>query len=129
MNLGERWAAAWSSHDVDGLVALFAPGCEYEDAAFGVVNSGLQGVREWTIGFLSSFPDLEVVPKRAFEDALAGAVEWEMSGTHDGEFAGLAPTGRRFRVDGATVLTIEGGRIVRCADYWNLGDVLDQLRG
>ncbi len=127
MSLGEQWAAAWSRHDVEGLARLFTPDCAYEDVAFDVVNRGHQGVRDWAMGFLGSFPDLRVEPIRSFEDGRIGVLEWEMGGTHVGEFDGLAPTHRQWTVRGVTVLDIEDGRIRRCADYWNLGAVRGQL--
>jgi steroid delta-isomerase-like uncharacterized protein len=127
--LGESWARSWSEHDVEGLAALFSEDCEYEDVAFGVVNPGREGVRSWANGFLASFPDLIVEPLRAFEVKGLGVLEWEMGGTHRGEFDGIEPTGRRFEVRGVTVFEFEAGLIKRCADYWNLGDVKAQLRG
>jgi steroid delta-isomerase-like uncharacterized protein len=127
--LGEQWAAAWSHHDVDGLARLFTEDCEYEDVAFDVVNRGHPGVRDWATGFLTSFPDLLVQPIRSFEDERQGVLEWTMGGTHLGDFDGLAPTQRKWSVRGVTVLEIEGGRIRRCADYWNLGAVRRQLSG
>lgn len=51
-----------------------------------------------------------------------------MSGTHEGEFDGLSPTHRRFRIRGVTVFDLAGERIRKCADYWNLGDVHRQLK-
>jgi len=127
VSLGEEWAAAWSRHDVEGLVQLFIKDCEYEDVAFDVVNRGLEGVREWATGFLGSFPDLRVEAIRSFEDERRGVLEWRMSGTHLGDFDGLAPTHRRWSVRGVTILDFENGRIRRCADYWNLGAVRRQL--
>jgi predicted ester cyclase len=50
-----------------------------------------------------------------------------MTGTHLGEFDGLLPTGRRFEVRGVTIFAFRDDRIRRCADYWNLGAVRDQL--
>lgn len=127
MSLGEQWAAAWSRHDLEGLARLFTEKCVYEDVAFGVVNRGQQGVRDWAIGFLASFPDLRVEPIRSIESDSSGTLEWEMGGTHTGEFDGLAPTDRTWSVRGVTVLEIENGRISRCSDYWNLGAVRQRL--
>jgi steroid delta-isomerase-like uncharacterized protein len=127
MSLGEKWAAAWSQHDVEGLTRLFKQDCEYEDVAFDIVNRGHGGVRDWATGFLGSFPDLRVEPIRSFEDDRQGVLEWKMGGTHVGEFDGLAPSQREWTVRGVTVFDIEEGRIGRCADYWNLGAVRRQL--
>jgi steroid delta-isomerase-like uncharacterized protein len=115
VSLGEQWAAAWSRHDVDGLVHLFTDDCEYEDVAFEIVNQEHKGVCDWATGFLESFPDLRVEPIRSFEHDRRAVLEWKMGGTHLGDFDGLAPTRRHWSVRGVTVLDIEDGRIKRCA--------------
>lgn len=124
---GQRWAEAWSAHDVEALSRLFTEDCEYEDVAFGIVNPGHEGVLDWARGFLGSFPDLRVTPRREFKQTRLGVLEWEMEGTQLGEFDGRPPGGGRFRVRGVTIFEFEGERIRRCADYWNLGDVHTQL--
>jgi steroid delta-isomerase-like uncharacterized protein len=95
--------------------------------AFGIVNPGRDGVRDWARSFLGSFPDLEVTPRREFEQGELGVLEWEMAGIQRGEFDGRDPKGGSFRVRGVTVFEFERDRIRRCADYWNLGDVHSQL--
>ncbi len=125
--IGHRWALAWSQHDADLVASLFHDDGVYDDVAFGVLSQGRTGAREWTEGFLRSFPDLHVAitAHQAFGDV--ELVEWRMTGTHTGEFDGLPPTGRRFEVRGATVLHLREGRIVRCCDYWDLATVRRQL--
>lgn len=124
-----RWARSWTRHDPEALADLFAPDAEYDDVAFGIVSRGSDGVRGWAESFLASFPDLvvDIVSELAVDGD--EVVEWLMSGTHAGEFAGLPPSGRNFEVRGVSILRVREGRITRCSDYWDLGTVRRQLGG
>lgn len=69
--------------------------------------------------FRSAFPDWreEIVELVAEGDRVAG--RFRCYGTHEGEFLGAAPTGRRQEVDEVFFLRVEGGRFV---DFWALED-------
>jgi hypothetical protein len=51
-----------------------------------------------------------------------------MTATPQGEFAGVSPTGRPFRVPGATVLVVKDHKIARAADYYEVRAIARQLR-
>jgi predicted SnoaL-like aldol condensation-catalyzing enzyme len=53
------------------------------------------------------------------------ALRCHMSGTHVGEFFGLAPTGRRFRVQQIHTFRIDGGRV---AEHWACRDDAGMMR-
>lgn len=65
-------------------------------------------VREHLAGLLNGFPDLdlEIVTLHHADDAVI--VEGRMRGTHEGVFAGLAPTGRRMDMCAAIFYRFEG---------------------
>lgn len=68
--------------------------------------------RRWIGPFRESFPDfeMEVVDVIAEEDKVAGY--FRCSGTHQGEWRGHPPTGRRFEgVDEVYIFAVEDGRL------------------
>lgn len=73
---------------------------------------GPEGLRRSLAPFRAAFPDLRV----RIEDQLAEgdqvATRWVFTGRHDGEFFGIAPTGRQVRVTGVSIERLAGGRIV-----------------
>ncbi len=75
--------------------------------------------------FRSAFPDWqeEIVQLVAEGDTVAG--RFKCSGTHQGEFLGEAPTGRRMEVEEVFFLRAEGGRL---AEFWGLEDSLGRMR-
>ena len=73
----------------------------------------------------AGFPDV----RHTIEDVVASGdfvvIRFQAEGTHDGEFQGLAPTGRHARWSGINMFRIECGRI---AEEWSEVDGLGRLR-
>lgn len=83
-------------------------------------------VKAWIGPFRTSFPDvhMEVVDLVAEGDKVAG--RFTCSGTHEGEWRGHAPTGRRFeQVDEVYFFRLKDGKIT---EPWGLEDAADRLR-
>ena len=73
----------------------------------------------------SAFPDLRVDQADSVTEGDKVAFRWIMSGTHQGELMGIAPTGERIVVMGMDIARIENGEIL---DYWGEFDVMGLLR-
>jgi predicted ester cyclase len=75
--------------------------------------------------FRSAFPDWreEIVELIAEGNTVVG--RFRCSGTHQGEFMGVPPTGRRMEVDEVYFLRVENGKFV---DFWGLEDNLTRMR-
>jgi predicted ester cyclase len=68
--------------------------------------------RRWISPFRSSFPDfrMEIVDLVAEGDKVVA--HFKCSGTHSGEWLGIAPTGRRFeKIDEIYVFTVREGKL------------------
>jgi steroid delta-isomerase-like uncharacterized protein len=72
-----------------------------------------------------AFPDLHVAQADSVTEGDKVAFRWMMSGTHEGELMGVAPTGERVTVMGIDVVRIRDGEIL---DYWGEFDVMGMLR-
>lgn len=77
----------------------------------------------------SAFPDWSL--EKRTDEMLIGEnvvmLEWTASGTHEGEFYGVPPSGRRFEVTGMAKTIIEDGTLQDDYIYFNQKDMLDQL--
>jgi predicted ester cyclase len=83
-------------------------------------------VRQESTRFLAAFPDYreEIVELVAEGDTVVG--RFACSGTHRGEWLGIAPTGRRFeQVAEVYWLRFKDGKII---DYWGLEDTAGRLQ-
>ena len=86
---------------------------------------GPQGFNDMFRTMRSAFPDLEVTPEHmtATEDDVALA--YTVTGTHQGEFLGVAPTGRKVTARGVQIGRFENGRLV---ERWGSSDQLAILQ-
>jgi predicted ester cyclase len=75
--------------------------------------------------FYAAFPDWheEIVELVAEGNTVAG--RFRCSGTHQGEFLGEAPTGKRMEVEEVFFLRVKDGRFV---DFWGLEDSMGRMR-
>jgi predicted ester cyclase len=75
--------------------------------------------------FRAAFPDWreEIVELVAEGNTVAG--RFRCSGTHQGEFLGEAPRGKRMDVEEVFFLRVEEGKFV---DFWGLEDSLNRMR-
>lgn len=75
--------------------------------------------------FKVAFPDVRVTVEFVTATDDTATVVWTAEGTHQGEFDGVAPTGRRATWEGISVLRIECARV---AEFWNQTDALGLRR-
>ena len=123
----DDWAAAWSSHDTEKVLSLFTDDCMLEDVTFGVVNRGKKELRAFADGVFAGIPDFKIELTARFSTDASAGMEWVMSGTHKGDFPGMAATGKRFSVRGVTILELQGEKIRRDSDYWDAASVMRQV--
>ena len=120
-----RHIAAEGAHDVEGTLATFhSP--RYEVAPLGV-SDGADAVRDLLNTMLTGFPDwhIQAGPLRHGDDFVF--VEVQMTGTHNGPWAGWEPTGRKMDVKVACVFEFEEDRLVCEKVYFDLATVMRQL--
>jgi len=90
-----------------------------------VEATGAQAMKEVFGRLRRAFPDLHV----AVEDLVAEGDRLVsrnvVTGTHQGEYTGLSPTGRSVVYDEIFILRFVNGRI---AETWGVVDVLSQMR-
>ncbi len=97
-SLWVKHSKAEDARDLQGLIDTLAPDCVYEIMPTGQRWEGHAGARNFYTTFLGAFPDVHfdladivIGPQGVIEVAT-------MTGTHRGEWAGIAPTGRPVRL-------------------------------
>lgn len=114
------YAEAINGRDLDAVGRLLGENFTHDGEP-----RGRAGQREAVAAFLDGFSDLrnEVLLILAEDDLVAAHQRW--TGTHDGEFLGIAPTGRRVEFTSTAVLRIVDGLI---AAAWDEVDMLGLTR-
>ena len=87
----------------------------------------LDGIDAMVSVTLRAFPDMRMTVQRWVEDGDVVVTEEVMEGTHRGEFAGMAPTGRRISLPMVHVTRVAEGRIVERVAYHDTAGIVRQL--
>lgn len=119
-----RLGEAVSSGDFAAFDQVFAPGVIDHDPAPDQ-GPGPQGFKTFFTMLRSAFPDLRVSVDRLVQNETDVAMAYTIHGTHKGEFAGIAPTGKAITARGVQVARFENGRI---AERWGSSDELGILK-
>jgi steroid delta-isomerase-like uncharacterized protein len=114
-----------SDGDIDGFGALVADGFVDHDEVPGVAPTK-QGVMELFRGYRETFPDLRM----DVQDIIAGGdttvARVTVSGTQDGEFMGMPPSGRRVEVALIDIMKFDDDGLV--SEHWGVVDMLAMLQ-
>ena len=121
---------AWNAHDPDAVAAVFAEHATIRDVGSTEPVEGRAAIRARVADLIRAFPDLRLRQLDLVVGEDANADRWEFSGTHRGEFLGMAATGRSINVEGATFSRFgEDGLVVEDVNFWDVPALLGQLSG
>ena len=106
----------WNRGMLEIANEILAPGHVRHDPGLETDVIGIDEVKDQVSGLRAAFPDLH------FEAAIIPAADgvhvtrrWIMTGTHDGDFMGIAPTGVKVRSEGMALSRFEDGKL---AEEW-----------
>jgi steroid delta-isomerase-like uncharacterized protein len=77
--------------------------------------------------FLAGFPDLRFTVEETICEKDRIAASWTLTGTHKGEFFGIAPTNKKISVAGITIHQIVDGKILDSQAIWDAIGLFQQL--
>ena len=128
------FAKTLSAHDLDAFAALFAEDyVNHQMSAAAPKQAAGVSAKQATVGFfaarLKGVPDLSVATEVSLASGEMAAASFIYSGTHRGEYFGVAPTGKSLRFTSCDIFRIRDGKI---AEHWGMGDIagtLAQLKG
>ncbi|MBA3881728.1 MAG: ester cyclase [Chthoniobacterales bacterium] len=84
-------------------------------------GSGPEGFIDFFTKFRDAFPDLEISVEHMVADDDNVAIAYTVTGTHEGNFHGIAPTRKKIKARGVQIARFEDGRI---AERWGSSDEL-----
>jgi len=116
----EHLAENLNAGNIDAAVESFAEDCVDHDPAPGQ-GPGRDGFKTFFEALGTAFPDAHIEPAHMVADDDHVCIAYTLSGTHDGEFHGVAPSGNRIEVRGVQIGRFENGKIV---ERWGSSDEL-----
>jgi steroid delta-isomerase-like uncharacterized protein len=123
----EEQFAAMNAHDLDRCVKNYADSYIAETDVSPSPIRGAEGVKQFLSTYFKAFPDFHLDIEQIITSGDHVVVRWRTTGTHKGEFNGIAPTNRKINARGCTVGEIRNGRVLRSAIYSDQLAVLGQL--
>ena len=117
---------AENRHDVQGVIATFHHAC-YDVVPLGALSDGAPAVHEFLSGVITGFPDFAAHVSTLHHAERAVVAEGHFTGTHNGPWAGLAPTGRAVDVRFCAIFDFDEDRMLCERLYFDLATMMQQL--
>jgi steroid delta-isomerase-like uncharacterized protein len=100
--------------------------CVYHMPLVGELRG--EALRQFYAHLFSAFPDAQRTVEDQLTDDFQNVVtRWTASATHQGEFMGIAPTGKRITVTGISIHRIADGKIIEEWQQWDTLGLMQQL--
>lgn len=118
----ELWNGNFSKLDVVAeTVAVY-----HHAAPEGVVR-GREALEAFIREFHSAFPDFHITVDDWMSNDGVAMKEWAVTGTHEGEFNGVPPTGNEIETTGMAKILIADGQVQEDRLYYNPQLMVEQL--
>jgi predicted ester cyclase len=115
----EFFERIWNQGDESAIDQFIPENAMGNDPDFG---AGREGFRKQWKQWRAAFPDLHFECKEFVAEGDKVLTRWTLTGTHEGEFLGAAPTGNKISVEGMSLDRIENGLVAEGFDGWdNIG--------
>jgi steroid delta-isomerase-like uncharacterized protein len=108
----ERVAQLWNGADPRGANELYADDCMYRSTAMTEPLKGRSALMDYIGRIRKAFPDLRLTVEEMLAEGDKAAVRWTWTGTHKGEWGGVAPTNRKVNQTGLSMMRMRAGKIV-----------------
>lgn len=124
IGVAKRFYQLFSAGDSEAAAALVAP--LYVGHGLGS-GGGPDSVRQDLDSWLAAAPDLSIDVRDTIIEGDRVAVRMMIRGTQTGEFAGIPPTGRSFRISATDILRVVDGKIVEAWTLCDLASMFSQV--
>ena len=118
--------AIFNDKDLSRVEEFFAPDFVDHSAPPGAPQ-GPTGQRAKVEAFIAAFPDLQINYLHSVAEGDLVAGHYVVTGTHLGDFAGMAPTNNAVSIEGHDLLRITDGQIVEHWTKMDSAELLEQL--
>jgi predicted ester cyclase len=90
-------------------------------------RSDIAGTKEWMRSIYATFGNIELTILDLLAEDDQVAIHWRVAATHQGEYLGVAATGKPVTYQGMALLRVVNGKIVDDVAYWDDLAILQQL--
>ncbi|RRA47983.1 ester cyclase [Acidipila sp. EB88] len=119
-----KFGEAINSGNLEAMRELVSPTVVEHDPG-PTQGPGAQGYIDLFTEMRTAFPDLKASPEHITADEDTVAMAYTITGTHEGDFQGIAPTGKKIKARGVQIARFENGKMV---ERWGSSDELGILK-
>src|SRR5262249_38330957 len=112
-----------NKRDLSVLTELYSD-CVYHSPITGTLTG--EALMRFVVSAGTAFPDGQRVVEDQLVDNYRVVTRWSYTGTHEAEFMGIAPTGRRVTVTGICINRIADGKIAEEWAEWDTFGLMQQ---
>lgn len=116
----------WNQSQFDRLEEFTAPDIVRHDPASGVQH-GFDEYSTVVHALHAAFHPMRFTINQQVGEGDTVAHHWTVTGTHVGEFNGIAPTGKQFTLDGISIYRVADGKLVEERTVWDALGLMKQL--
>ena len=116
----------WNRKNLSAVDDIISADYVHHDAN-SPAATGIDGYKQFVTYYMSAFPDAQFTIHDAFTDGENEVTRWTVTGTHEGELAGIPRTGRRFSVTGISIGRVVNGKITESWNSWDALGMMQQL--
>ena len=122
-----------NQHDWPGVYDTFVQDsrAHYDVVPLGTRFPGIEGVRGFYQSIAAALPDLHIEVVSEYDVPGCSIREVVITGTHQGEFAGLPPLGNPIRVEMAAFYAFDlpSGKLISERIYYDQAGLMMQMQG
>ena len=125
--MGRIYEEVFNQGNVDVVDELLADDfVEHEELPPGIPQ-GKEAPKVYTTMFRSAFPDFHMAVTEMLQDGNKVITRVRVSGTHQGEFMGIPPTGNRFEVTAVDIVEFRDGKGIGHWGVMDMATMMEQL--
>jgi steroid delta-isomerase-like uncharacterized protein len=127
IKLAEQQIAALNAHDIDRYLQRVDSSYVGESETLPGPVHGPEGARQALNMLFTGFPDLRIEVEQLLASGNHVIARLRMTGTHKGNFAGVAPTNKSVSWQSCSVVELRDGKAIRNRVYADNASLLRQL--
>ena len=117
----------WNKSDLTSLSESVTADVKLHDAVFPGLAPGTESLKRHISMYRNAFPDLHFAIDDTIAERNEVVIHWTATGTHKGDFLGIAPTDKVATVSGTSILRFIRGKVAEYWTDWNLLALTQQL--